>query len=155
MQFNTACQNKLDTVIMTESKFSEDVRQHLSFIQGVISRMNSNSFSMKGWMVAIVSALAAVYASDATNPYGYIYFVIAIPVVLIFCGLDAYYLKMEKQYRDLYNKVLGSPTTTDFDMDAGGFKRTLWQAFKSPSVWILYISVLVLLVGAIVIIKFA
>lgn len=140
---------------MAESKFTEDVRQHLSFIQGVITRMNSNSFSMKGWMVAIVSALAAVYASDSTNPCGYIYFVIAIPVVLIFCGLDAYYLKMEKQYRDLYNKVLESPTTTDFDMDVSGYKRTLWQAFKSPSVWILYSSVIVLLVVAIVILKFA
>lgn len=140
---------------MAESKFTEDVRQHLSFIQGVITRMNSNSFSMKGWMVAIVSALAAVYASDAANPCGYIYFVIAIPVVLIFCGLDAYYLKMEKQYRDLYNKVLERPTTTDFDMDVSGYKRTLWQAFKSPSVWILYSSVLVLLVVAIVILKFA
>lgn len=140
---------------MAESKFTEDVRQHLSFIQGVITRMNSNSFSMKGWMVAIVSALAAVYASDATNSCGYIYFVIAIPVVLIFCGLDAYYLKMEKQYRDLYNKVLESPNATDFDMDASGFKRTLWQAFKSPSVWILYISVLVLIIVAIVILKLA
>ena len=136
---------------MAENYFSEDVRQHLSFIQGVITRMNSNSFSMKGWMVAIVSALAAVYASDAGNPCGYIYFVIAIPVVLIFCGLDAYYLKMEKQYRDLYKNVLKSPTTTDYDMDASGFKETLWQAFKSSSVWILYTSVLALIVVAIVI----
>ena len=136
---------------MAENNFSEDVRQHLSFIQGVITRMNSNSFSMKGWMVAIVSALAAVYASDAGNPCGYIYFVIAIPVVLIFCGLDAYYLKMENQYRDLYKNVLKSPTTTDYDMDASGFKETLWQAFKSSSVWILYTSVLALIVVAIVI----
>ncbi len=138
---------------MAESKYSEDVRQHLSFIQGVITRMNSNSFSMKGWMVAIVSALAAVYASDAANPCGYIYFAIAIPVVLIFCGLDAYYLKMEKQYRDLYNEVLANPETTDFNMNASGFKRTLWQAFCSPSVWILYIFVIVLLVVAIIILK--
>lgn len=136
---------------MAENNFSEDVRQHLSFIQGVITRMNSNSFSMKGWMVAIVSALSAVYASDASNPCGYIYFVIAIPVVLIFCGLDAYYLKMENQYRDMYKKVLKSPTTTDYDMDASGFKETLWQAFKSSSVWILYTSVLALIVVAIVI----
>ena len=138
---------------MAESKYSEDVRQHLSFIQGVITRMNSNSFSMKGWMVAIVSALAAVYASDAANPCGYIYFAIAIPVVLIFCGLDAYYLKMEKQYRDLYNEVLANPETTDFNMNASGFKRTLWQAFCSPSVWILYIFVIILLVVAIIILK--
>lgn len=138
---------------MAESKYSEDVRQHLSFIQGVISRMNSNSFSMKGWMVAIVSALAAVYASDSSNLCGYMYFVVGIPVVLIFCGLDAYYLKMEKQYRDLYNKVRANPEDTDFSMDACDFKNTMWQAFKSPSVWILYVSVLILLVTAIVILR--
>lgn len=138
---------------MVESKYSEDVRQHLSFIQGVITRMNSNSFSMKGWMVAIVSALAAVYASDSSNLCGYMYFVVGIPVVLIFCGLDAYYLKMEKQYRALYNKVRSKPEDTDFSMDASGFKKTMWQAFKSPSVWILYASVLVLLVTAIVILR--
>lgn len=138
---------------MAESKYSEDVRQHLSFIQGVITRMNSNSFSMKGWMVAIVSALAAVYASDAGNPCGYIYFIIAIPVVVIFCGLDAYYLKMENQFRDLYNHVLANQEETDFNMNASGFKRTLWQAFCSPSVWILYVFVLVLLVAAIIILR--
>lgn len=135
---------------MAESKYSEDVRQHLSFIQGVISRMNSNSFSMKGWMVAIVSALAAVYASDSFNPCGYLYFVVSIPVVLVFFGLDAYYLKMEKQYRKLYDNVVENTTETDFCMDASGFDVSFCQALKSPSVWVLYVSVMVLLVTAIV-----
>ncbi len=135
---------------MAESKYSEDVRQHLSFIQGVISRMNSNSFSMKGWMVAIVSALAAVYASDSFNPCGYLYFVVAIPVVFVFCGLDAYYLKMEKQYRKLYDNVVENTAETDFCMDASSFDVSFCQALKSPSVWVLYVSVMVLLVTAIV-----
>ena len=138
---------------MVESKYSEDVRQHLSFIQGVITRMNSNSFSMKGWMVAIISALAAVYASDSFNLCGYMYFVAGIPVVLIFCGLDTYYLKLERQYRDLYDEVRGNSVNTDFCMDASHSLKTMWQAFKSPSVWILYVFVLVLLVTAIVILK--
>lgn len=46
------------------SEYSEDARQHLAFIQAVIARMNSNSFSMKGWMVTVVAALAALYAAD-------------------------------------------------------------------------------------------
>ena len=50
-----------------ESKYSEDVRQHLTFIQGVITRLNSNSFSMKGWMLAIVSAICAIYAANTAN----------------------------------------------------------------------------------------
>ena len=63
---------------MPNSNYSEDVRQHLSFIQGVITRMNSNSFSMKGWMVAIISGLCAVYASNVSNPCSHIYFIVAI-----------------------------------------------------------------------------
>ena len=104
-----------------ESKYSEDVRQHLTFIQDVITRMNSNSFSMKGWMLAIVSALCAIYASNAANQFSYIYFIIAIPVVIIFWLLDAYYLKMERQYRDLYKEICKSKEETDFNMNANGY----------------------------------
>ena len=104
---------------MPDSKYSEDVRQHLSFIQGVITRMNSNSFSMKGWMVAIVSALCAVYAANPNSEASYIYFIAAIIADILFCFLDAYYLKMEKEYRKLYNKVLKSPEETDFNMKIG------------------------------------
>ena len=78
--------------------FSDDARQHLAFIQGVITRMNSNSFSMKGWMVTVVAALAALYANgDAQCPVFYLYIAI-IPVIIFWC-LDAYYLMMERKYR--------------------------------------------------------
>lgn len=130
---------------MPDSKYSEDVRQHLSFIQGVITRMNSNSFSMKGWMVAIVSALCAVYAANPNSEASYIYFIAAIIADILFCFLDAYYLKMEKEYRELYTKVIENPVATDFNMDASDHKVRLWEAIKSPSVWILYTIVAVLL----------
>lgn len=131
---------------MPDSKYSEDVRQHLSFIQGVITRMNSNSFSMKGWMVAIVSALCAVYAANPNSEASYIYFIAAIIADILFCFLDAYYLKMEKEYRKLYNKVLKSPEETDFNMKIGEEQKVCFcEEFKSPSVWILYTVVAILL----------
>lgn len=129
-----------------ENKYSEDVRQHLSFIQGVITRMNSNSFSMKGWMVAIVSALCAVYASNPNSEASYVYFIAAIIADILFCFLDAYYLKMEKEYRKLYDKVLKSPEETDFNMKIGEEQKVSFcEALKSSSVWILYIVVAILL----------
>lgn len=131
---------------MSDNKYSEDVRQHLSFIQGVITRMNSNSFSMKGWMVAIVSALCAVYAANPNSEASYIYFIAAIIVDILFCFLDAYYLKMEKEYRKLYDKVLKSPEETDFNMKIGGEQKVCFcEAFKSTSVWLLYTVVAILL----------
>lgn len=129
-----------------KNKYSDDVRQHLSFIQGVITRMNSNSFSMKGWMVAIVSALCAVYASNSTADAAYIYIIVAIIADILFCLLDAYYLKMEKEYRKLYDKVLKSPEETDFNMKIGEEQKVCFcEAFKSTSVWLLYTVVAVLL----------
>lgn len=131
---------------MPQNKYSDDVRQHLSFIQGVITRMNSNSFSMKGWMVAIVSALCAVYASNANSSSAYIYFIAAIIADILFCLLDAYYLKMEKEYRKLYSNVLKSTEETDFNMKIGDEQKVCFcEAFKSPSVWILYTVVAILL----------
>ena len=37
--------------------------KHLEFIQAVITRMNTNSFQIKGWAITIVAALLAVFAS--------------------------------------------------------------------------------------------
>ena len=128
-----------------DSKYSEDVRQHLSFIQGVINRMNSNSFSLKGWMVAIVSALCAIYVSNNSAPNSHLYLIAALLAVILFCGLDAYYLQMEKKYRKLFNKVLESPSETDYNMDISGEKVSYWEALKSTSVCVLYIVVAILL----------
>ena len=88
---------------MAAKKFSSEEIKHLEFIQGVITRMNSNSFQMKGWMVAIVSALLAIYA-DKQNPT---YALVAILPTLIFWGLDTYYLWQERKFRGLYNDVAG------------------------------------------------
>lgn len=97
-------------------------------------------------MVAIVSALCAVYAANPNSEASYIYFIAAIIADILFCFLDAYYLKMEKEYRKLYNKVLKSPEETDFNMKIGEEQKVCFcEVFKSPSVWILYTVVAILL----------
>lgn len=80
---------------------SEIKIKHLEFIQSIISRMNQNSFNIKGWMITIVSALLALYASSDNITYIYI---AAIPVI-IFWLLDAYYLQQERKFRGVYNDV--------------------------------------------------
>lgn len=40
----------------------ENKLKHLDFLQLVITRMNVNSFSLKGWAVTLVSALFAFAA---------------------------------------------------------------------------------------------
>ena len=41
----------------------ENKTKHLEFIQSTISSMNQNTFQIKDWMIKLVSALLAFYAS--------------------------------------------------------------------------------------------
>jgi hypothetical protein len=92
--------------------------KHLEFLQNVISRMNSNSFLIKGWTITLVSALFALAAKDANVNYVLVSY-IAIPV---FWVLDGFYISQERQYRDLYKEVAAKPETNiDFSMDASGY----------------------------------
>ena len=83
---------------MLESKM-----KHLEFIQATITRMNQNSFQIKGWMITIVSALLALYA----NSENVVYVLVAIVPAIIFWFLDAYYLQQERKFRGVYNDVAG------------------------------------------------
>ena len=79
----------------------DDKRQHLIFIQDVITRMASNSFLIKGWSIAGIGALY-VFWIDTQNLWKlWLVFVVNI----LFWIHDAYYLKLESDYRALYDKV--------------------------------------------------
>jgi len=73
---------------------SPEQLKHLEFIQNVITRMNTNSFQIKGWSVVILSALLAIFASTKNN---YFFLAAAFPT-LIFWFLDAYYLNQERKF---------------------------------------------------------
>lgn len=75
--------------------------KHLEFIQSTITRMNQNSFQIKGWMITIVSALLALYARSEKK----LYIFIAIVPAIVFWFLDAYYLQQERRFRGVYNDV--------------------------------------------------
>ena len=81
---------------------SSAVQSYLSILQGVISRMASNSASCKTWCITIVSAILVLLArnSDANLLY------VAIIPVILFCILDAYYLGLERSFRQRYNQFV-------------------------------------------------
>lgn len=79
----------------------ENKIKHLEFIQSTITRMNQNSFQIKGWMITLVSALLALYASSEKV----VYILIAIVPAIVFWFLDAYYLQQERRFRGVYNDV--------------------------------------------------
>ena len=91
--------------------------EHLKMIQTVIERMARNSFLYKGWALTVFAALLILskHQCVAIDLLG------IVPLVL-FWGLDAYYLKQERLYRKLYDEVRnGGDEKTDFSMNAARF----------------------------------
>lgn len=80
---------------------SDEKKQHLEFIQNIITRMNTNSFQIKEFAVLILTAMLAVYAAEK------IQIMLLIPALptLILWGLDAYYLQQERIFRAIYDDV--------------------------------------------------
>ncbi|MDD7610491.1 MAG: hypothetical protein PUJ82_06225 [Spirochaetales bacterium] len=77
---------------------TEDDRLYLQFLQDNIARMNTNSAQAKGWCIAIVAALLAIFAQTNNELFIWICF---IPVAL-FCILDALYLQHEYKFVGIY-----------------------------------------------------
>ena len=108
---------------MTENKL-----KHLEFIQGVVNRLSTNSFLLKGWSVGLVSALF-ILSSGETRPA--FLFLTYIPAI-IFWGLDGYCLWQERLYRSLYKHVRLLPDNeVDFCMSTAKImegKHPTWAA---------------------------
>ena len=77
--------------------------EHLKMIQTIITRMNTNSFQIKGWTITLISALLALYANSENN---IMYIGVAIIPTVVFWFLDSYYLKQEKKFRALYDDII-------------------------------------------------
>ena len=123
----------------------EEKIKHLEFVQNVITRMNANSFQLKGWAITIVSALLALYASSDKVLY---IFVAIVPVIIFWC-LDAFYLKQERLYRKLYKDIVEDNNIQRFDMNASKYEVCYCKVFWSKTIAGLYctIAILLLLLG--------
>ena len=96
--------------------------KHLEFIQGVVNRLSTNSFLLKGWSVVLVSALFALSASDSNPAFIFLAYFPAI----VFWGLDGYFLWQEKLYRALYDRVRAmEDNAIDFSMDVSVVKDSV------------------------------
>lgn len=123
--------------------------KHLEFIQNVITRMNANSFQIKSWAVAIVSALLAIYASSKNISF---VLVSLFPTVVFWC-LDSYYLMQERRFRGLYNDVAGITETPKAlklfemrpDLYTGG-KYSFVSVLLSTTILQVYLSLGLLLI---------
>ena len=124
----------------------DDVRQYLQMLQDIINRMASNSSNCKAWAITLFTAMDALLIGvEVMRQWMWI---ILFPIVL-FYFLDAYYLGLEKDYRNLeasFIKKLRAPEDCsscvyDFNYThADEYKKgeNLKKGLTSPATWPLY-----------------
>ena len=81
---------------------SPSIQTHLGILQNVIQRMASNSSACKTWCVTLVSAVLVIVADKGKPDYAWI----AMLPIIVFAALDAYYLALEKAFRNSYNDFI-------------------------------------------------
>jgi len=118
--------------------------KYLEMIQSVINRMGQNSFIVKGWTITLVTGLIILSIRGENR----IFLLIAlIPGVTFWC-LDAYYLRQERLFRELYNRTAIGENPADFLMNANNYKKkvgTLYSTLFSISIWPIHITVLLVI----------
>ena len=130
---------------------SAAVMSHLEIMQGVIQRMATNSSSCKAWCITLVSAILVIVANKG-KPNSV--WVALIPTVL-FWGLDAYYLALEKRFRKNYNEFIYKLHNGGIEAEdlyavkpLDGAFTTYLVSFFSPSVLFFYFTIGLMIVLA-------
>jgi len=126
---------------------SDERSKHFEFIQNIITRLNSNSFVIKGWAITLTSALLAL-AATLKNPS--ILVITGLPVIA-FWILDTIYLKNERMFRCFYNEAVKENSSIklyEIDLNKDFIKNdinnTFFRVFKSWTILPFYVSLLIL-----------
>ncbi|WP_431927139.1 hypothetical protein [Micromonospora wenchangensis] len=109
------------------------IEKHLEMIQAVISRMSTQSMTIKGWCITVTAALLG-FGTDASPVIP----ALACYVVVAFAFLDAYYLSLERAHRELYQRAVeGTVEPWSFVISRPGLRGML-RSMRSPSIVTLY-----------------
>lgn len=122
----------------------EEKIKHLEFIQAIITRLNSNSFVIKGWVITLMAAVFAISAAEKDLFIGFLNYLI-LPA---FWVLDGFFLSQERQYRGLYQEVAKKKNSEiDFSLNAKEFNkgRNIWLSTIFSSTLIVFYASLIIL----------
>ena len=137
-------------------KFTNTERHFIDLLHDTINRMANNSANCKTWLLAIITAVVAYVALHPES----VKLLLLIVIVDFVCYiLDAYYLQLENNFRDLeadfVNKVLTckdknivNDALYDFnfkkleDNGVSIVKKNWIKALTSNATWIFYLVIL-------------
>lgn len=115
--------------------------KHLEFIQGIINRMGGNSFALKGLAVTLVTAIIGISLGSNASPR--LIFLALLPAIA-FWALDAYYLRQERLFRELYEAAI-KYRKDSFSLDIASYKKRVdsWPCVMFSLTLILFYGALI------------
>ncbi len=113
--------------------------------------MAANSTATKAWCVTVVSAVLVLVADKGRPEFAYL----ALVPAMLFGALDAYYLALEKGFRDRYSNFVEKVHSGNLGVNElytvvplGDQSAQQFKAAKSFSVWGFYGSLVALILIA-------
>ena len=134
----------------------------MEFCQAAITRMANNSFLLKQWCLLAITAIITAFSKfiffeklEYKFNIDHLFFLMPL---LIFPYLDAYYLKQERIFREVYNDFMNCINKKEmirnpFDMKPTKEQRTqfsIWNVIFSISVAPFYFTIICILQGLII-----
>lgn len=135
----------------------EDLYKEIDLIQSCINRMSQFSFLIKGWTVSLIAVVLTLFSASLNmNALSAICYVI----IVVFWGLDAYYLHLERLFRFKYEWVIQHRKNTKkymFDLNPHNKKMrinhsnsSLLKVFFSLHLCVLYGTLILLVTLALI-----
>lgn len=107
---------------------------HLGMIESIISRLSGHSATVKNFAVTVYIGSFALAVSESEP--GLIWIAAIAPI--LFALLDAYYLGVERSFRDFYRTIAERPLAEAENMKMEQAKPRPLVAFGSIVVWPFY-----------------
>ena len=113
--------------------------KHLEMIQAVIARLANEAALIRGWALTV----SAAFFGFAAKPLSWRVAAVGLLPVVAFWGLNAYYLREERKYRELFNRVRKGELDTDpFCMTTTRKNvKSWWATVWSVTLWPFYLVV--------------
>ena len=112
---------------VTKENLSDTTITYLQMIQATIDRMSTSSAIFKGFAASIVAGVSAISFGNINK---WILLLSFLPVGC-FLILDIYYLRLEKRFRFLYNRVRTGEKEVDFNLNPPKVKEILKQVYEN------------------------
>lgn len=109
-----ACQTG---AVVGDEPSGEDRRKHLELVQAVVTRMAGASANVKTWLLPVVTALYGFGVTERSAGLA----LLGLATVLLLMYIDANYLRVEREYRQLYDAVARNAAPIKaFSLDPSG-----------------------------------